>query len=89
MKQPYFLMYITYLIFNSEHKFSQFLHIVKIGIFWVLVLNCTSKFFPINKEILGFFNIALAGLLNFSQVMKKIKKIGFLNIYKPGLHQIH
>ena len=44
----------------------------KLG-FFVLVLGYTSKFFPINKKIFGFLNVALAGLLNFSQFKKKMK----------------
>ena len=39
----------------------------------MLVLGYTSTFFPINKEIFGFFNVALAGLLNFSQFKKNMK----------------
>ena len=58
-------------------KFSQFIHRSKIEIFWVLVLGCTSKVFPFNKEGLEFLNIHLLGLLNFSQFLKKIKKIVF------------
>ena len=46
----------------------------------MLVLDWNCRFFPINKEILGFLNVTLAALLGFSQFMKKIKKIGFLNI---------
>ena len=37
---------------------------LKLG-FVVFVLGYTSKFFPIKKEIFGFLNVALAGLLNF------------------------
>ena len=39
--------------------------------FEVLVLGCTSKFFPIHKEILEFLNVALAGLLSFSHFRKE------------------
>ena len=38
-----------------------------------LVLGCTSRFFLINQKILWFLNVALAGLLDFSQFMKEIK----------------
>ena len=55
------------------HKFSQCIHRFKIGIFWVLVLGCTSKFFPINQEIFEFLNVGLAGLLNFFWFKKKMK----------------
>ena len=44
----------------------------KLG-FFVLILGYTFKFFPINKKIFGFSNVALAGLLNFSQLTKKMK----------------
>ena len=37
--------------------------------------------FPIPKEILGFLNELLAGLLNFSKFMKKMES-GFFE-YKP------
>ena len=72
------LIYVNYLSCFQQWNldkgitFSQFLHRFQIGIFWVLVLGCTSRFFPINKKILGFLNVALAGLLDFSQFMKKI-----------------
>ena len=33
--------------------------------------SCTSKFFSIHNEISGFLNVALSGLLNFSQFMEK------------------
>ena len=39
----------------------------------MLVLAYNSKFFPINKEIFGFLNVALAGLLNFFQFKKNMK----------------
>ena len=65
-------------------NFSQFIHRFKIEIFWVVVLGCTSKLSPFDKQSLKFLNIALAGLLNFFQFLKKIKKWGFF--YKPGLH---
>ena len=42
----------------------------KLG-FFVLVLR--YKFFPINQEIFGFLNVALAGLLNSSQFKIKMK----------------
>ena len=44
----------------------------KLG-FFVLVLGYTSNFLPINKAIFGFLNVALAGLLHFSQFKKKMK----------------
>ena len=40
-------------------------------VFFVLVLRC--KIFPIKKEIFGFLNVALAGLLNSSQFKVKMK----------------
>ena len=43
----------------------------KLG-FFVLVLR--YKFFPINQEIFGFLNVALAGHLNFSQLKIKMGK---------------
>ena len=55
------------------HKFCQFIHRDKIGIFWVLNLDCISNFFLIHKEMFKFFNVALAGLLNFFQFMKKME----------------
>ena len=39
----------------------------------MLVLGYAFTFFPINKEIFGLFNVALAGLLNFSQFKKNMK----------------
>ena len=66
------------------HKFSQFIHKFKIGICWLLVLGSTSKFFPINKEILGFLNVALARLLIFPNSWKRWKIKHFE--YKPRLH---
>ena len=54
-------------------KFSQFIRRSKFGIFWELALGYTSKVFPFVKESLQFLNNALAGLLNFSQFMKKKK----------------
>ena len=42
----------------------------KLG-FFVLVLR--YNFFPINQEIFGFLNAALAGLLNSSQFKIKMK----------------
>ena len=55
------------------HKFSQFLQRSGIGIFCVLVLGGTCKFFPISKDILVLLNVSLAGVLNFSQFLKKMK----------------
>ena len=48
-------------------------------------LNCMnggtkSRNTALNKEISGFFNVALTGLLNFSQFMKKNGELVFLNI---------
>ena len=45
--------------------------------FWVLVLGCTSKFLSIHKKILEFWNVALAGMLNFSQFLKEVKNWDF------------
>ena len=44
-EQPYF-MKIAYFTFKSEHKFSQFLHRFKIGIFSVLVLGLYFQVLP-------------------------------------------
>ena len=55
----------------------------KLG-FWVLVLRCVFKFFPIQKEILGYLNVALAGILNFSQFLKNMEAGDFG--YKPKLY---
>ena len=44
-EETYF-MKITYLNFKSEHKFSQFLHRFKIGIFSVLVLGLYFQVLP-------------------------------------------
>ena len=41
--------------------------------FWELDLGSTPKFFPFHKDIFGFLNVALAGLFNFSQFMKKME----------------
>ena len=38
-----------------------------------MVLCWTTKFFSIHKDILGFFNVALVGPLNYSQFIKKMK----------------
>ena len=46
--------------------------------FWGLLLGCTFKFFPIYKEILGFFNAAPAGLLNCSNFTCSAEKLEFL-----------
>ena len=62
------------------HTFSRFIHIFKIRTFWLLALGCTYKLFPIYNEILGFLNVALAGLLNFFQFMKNIENCIFWNI---------
>ena len=35
--------------------------------FWALALDCTFQLFPIHREVLGFLNIALGGLLSFCQ----------------------
>ena len=86
-EQPCFT-YITYLFSKVKlrlgQKFSQFIHRFNVGIFLVLVLGCTSKFFPINKEILGFLNVALARLLIFPNSWKRWKIKHFE--YKPRLH---
>ena len=68
-----YFMLITYLIFYRET-------------FHPLIQNWdfSSKFFPIYKEILGFLNVALAGLLNFCQFMKLMENWFFE--YKPKLH---
>ena len=80
------LFYVNYLSYfqqwnldkdiNFPNSSIDFLHRFQIGIFWVLVLGCTSRFFPINKEILGFLNVALAG---FFPIHEKNKKLGFLD----------
>ena len=57
-----------------EHKFSQFIHRFKIGIFRVLVLGCTFKFFSIHKENLGFLNAVLA---EFFPIQENDQKLGF------------
>ena len=57
----------------SFHVLSTWVKHPKLGFFLVLVSGCNSRFFPIHKEILGFLNVALSGLLIFSQVMKKMK----------------
>ena len=43
----------------------------------MLVLGYNSKFFPINKDIFGFLNVALAVLLNFFQFRKNMKNYVF------------
>ena len=43
----------------------------------MLILGRTSKFSPINKEILGVLNAALSGLLNCSQFMEKMENLVF------------
>ena len=80
--QSYFQQWLGHKL-RLGSKVSQFIHWFKTKIFWLLVLDCTSKFFSINKEILGFFNVALAGLFNFSQFMKIMKNCFFY--YKPKL----
>ena len=44
-----------------------------------MVLGCTSKFFPNSQrdQKMGFLNVALAGLLNFSQLMEEIENWDF------------
>ena len=76
--------YVKYLPYFQQwnligHDFAQFTHRFKIGIFWVLVLGCTSKFFPVHKQILGFLNVALSGLLYFFQ-NEKNEKLTFFNM---------
>ena len=58
-------------------KFCQFMYRFKIGIFEWLVLGCSSKFFPIYKETLGFLNVPPNGFLNFSQFRKKMENCFF------------
>ena len=80
------LFYVNYLSYfqqrnldtdiNFPNSSIDSLHRFQIGIFWVLVLGCTSRLFPINKEILGFLNVASAG---FFPIHEKHKKLGFLN----------
>ena len=61
---------------NFPNSSIDSLHSFQMGIFWVLVLGSTSRFFPIKKEILGFLNVALAG---FFPIHEKDKKLDFLN----------
>ena len=39
-----------------------------------MILGYTSKSFSIKKEIFGYLNVAPAGLLNFFQFKKNMKK---------------
>ena len=52
--------------------------------FPALTLGCTSKLFLIHREVLGFLNVAVAGLLSFSQFMIKMEIFFFEN--KPGMY---
>ena len=76
------LFYVNYLSYfqqwNLEHKFPSSPIDSKLG-FFVLVLGYTSKFFPINKKIFGFLNVALAGLQIFP-IQEKDEKLNFLNV---------
>ena len=65
---------------NLGNKFSPFIHRFEIGIIWVLILGCISRFFAIHNEILGFLNVALAELLIFFKFMKKMKKLDILKL---------
>ena len=67
------------------HSFSQFTNRFKIRIFGESDLSRTSTFFDIHKKILGFLNVALAGLLNFSEFMRKVENLVLL-IYKFQFH---
>ena len=67
------LFYVNYIpVLFSTVKLSQVIHRFKIGIFCV-DLRLYFQVFPINKKIFGFLNVALAGLLSFSQLKKKMK----------------
>ena len=82
-EQPY-VIYILCKLHHFQqlklgHKFSQFIHRFKIGIIWVLVLDYTSKFFPIQKEILRLLNVVTAGFQFFS-IHEKVEKLDFLNV---------
>ena len=57
------------------HNFSQFIHRFKIGSFWELVSGCTSKFFPVHKEIFGFLDATLASAGNTVSKQKWGKKL--------------
>ena len=61
------LVYANYLSYFQQWNLDKDINfpnssIVQTGIFWVLILGCTFRFIRINKEILGFLNVALAGL---------------------------
>ena len=56
--------------FNSSIDSKLWFLSVQNCYFWVLVFGYSSKLFPIHKEILGCLNVALNGLLNFSQFRK-------------------
>ena len=47
--------------------------------FWMLVLDSTLNFFPNSQKDwkLGFLNVALVGLLNFSKFIKEMKNWDF------------
>ena len=59
------------------HKFFQFIRRFNIGNFWVLVLGCTSKFFPINKEISRFCS---SWTSQFLLIHEKDENLGFFGV---------
>ena len=65
-----------------EHNFTQFIHRSNI---WVLVLGCTSKFYLIHEDILGFLKVALEGIFDWSFTINEKEKIGVIE-YKPSLY---
>ena len=64
---------------KSERKYFQFIHRFKIRIveFWSKVY---FQVFQLYKEILGFLNVTLSGLLNFFRIHEKDGKLGYMNI---------
>ena len=64
--------YVNYLSYFQQWNLDQELTFYNPTIDSKLGLRLYCKFFPIYKEILRFLNVALSGVLIFSQVMKKI-----------------
>ena len=58
------------------NRFSQFLHRFKIGIFWVLVLSCNSKFIQLTRRYWDIFECCSCLSFQFLPIYEKDEKNG-------------
>ena len=77
--------YVTHPSYFKQWKINQNVNIPNLSIDSKLGLlsfglRYTSKFFQLYKEILGFLNVTLSGLLNFFRIHEKDGKLGYMNI---------